>query len=567
MKNELQKELHALLNALCEGSINEQEFAKLDQLLSSSPEACNIYIDYMSICSDLRYCQVASATKSEKESSAVSGSATDADILDLMILHELAEMEKNAPAVQRTEEREVLRECVSVKPEKRKMSRGNKLTLSACAAVVLLLVCLNFLAEKSYSVDVATVTDQINTKWLGASLKTGDRLRTNKGLYLLDRGFAEFRFDEGVSVVAEGPAKFAIERSGVYMEYGRLYCKVSDTGLGFFIETPTTRVVDQGTEFGIQAEINGSAQLHVTKGKAQLFAGAKGDAKTAMLVTESKAVKYNAFNFEVSEVPVEKETFVRSIDSDTNFVWRGEAKIELADIVGGGNGFGKGRLDYGINHEGQTELLSNIVAYTKPAPFAVVEGNPFVDGVFVPYGLTQINSTNNEDEFDFGATSGKYYLGILNGAWHKQNDNAVPRHLLRLGDTQYGTSEHSAIYIHANQGITFDLQAIRDYTQMEIGGLTAECGLSATYGDYAEAIKRVRQFPEVKTPKASFYVIVDGVEKFSRKDISYLDEPAVITVQIEPQDRFLTLATIESDDRNDGDWTLFGEPVLNLQCE
>jgi hypothetical protein len=58
---------------------------------------------------------------------------------------------------------------------------------------------------------------------------------------------------------------------------------------------------------------------------------------------------------------------------------------------------------------------------------------------------------------------------------------------------------------------------------------------------------------------------VDGQEKFIQKEMTYFDGPAVISVDIDPQDRFLTLATTESHDKNDGDWTLFGEPVLMLQ--
>jgi len=122
----------------------------------------------------------------------------------------------------------------------------------------------------------------------------------------------------------EGPAVFDMERSGVFLEYGRLYSVVSETGTGFTVETPTSQFVDLGTEFGVQADINGSSELHVTKGRVQFFAGSKSKSRTSRMITENLAVRFNALSGLIKDVPIRKTAFVRKIDSASHSVWKGQ---------------------------------------------------------------------------------------------------------------------------------------------------------------------------------------------------------------------------------------------------
>lgn len=304
------------------GTLTEEELAQFEALLAQDKTAREHYYDIAYVSTLL------------KSSEGILGLE---DLIEpgVEFWEELAESERQGPKVERAAEAPLETPHKVIRPamEKRKMSRFQKLTLSACAAIILLLVSLNFLTEKTYSVPVATVADQIDARWLGTGFKNGERLRTNKDLLRLDRGLVSIKFDDGIDAVVEGPARFAVERSGVYVEYGRLYCRVSDRGLGFSVETPTARYVDQGTEFGLQAEIDGSSELHVTKGKVQMFAGAKGDAKTSLLVTQNHAVHYSAGNEETASIPIEREAFARRIDSATGAVVRGGEQAQYDSYV------------------------------------------------------------------------------------------------------------------------------------------------------------------------------------------------------------------------------------------
>ena len=187
-----------------------------------------------------------------------------------------------------------------------------------------------------------------------------------------------------------------------------------------------------------------------------------------------------------------------------------------------------------------------------------------VDGVFVPdsrEGLVQITSAGHT--FDGFADGREVFWGnIFNGAWHA-SDKAI-KHQLKLNGQTYGTPDNPAISIHANQGITFDLQAIR---QTLPGGrilrLTSLFGVSETVA-VAPAFDPKAG---INLGKVSCWVLIDGKERFNRNSVSYLHGAIEIDVDINDADRFLTLVVTESDDRRAFDWALFAKPSLLIEMD
>ena len=60
------------------------------------------------------------------------------------------------------------------------------------------------------------------------------------------------------------------------------------------------------------------------------------------------------------------------------------------------------------------------------------------------------------------------------------------------------------------------------------------------------------------------WVFVDGRLRFSRKDFNAEDGPLSIDVPLTPADRFLTLATTDAGNTANFDWTMFGDPRLEI---
>lgn len=543
------------------GQIRPDQLLQLKQWLREDPEAIEYYVEYMM--------QYAGLTQPGDISISDLPEEKTSPVLETSLWMALSEFEKEAEAI------EV--EKPGRKPEKnpygsggnRKTSaRVSKLsiyTLLLAAAAMIFLIAYAYFIPAGRGIEVATLSDSLNARWANADrgIRDGMRLVTKADPLWLREGIARLAFDNGSVVVLEGPAEFEILTDDqIQLNYGRLYATVPTNAIGFTISTANSKIIDLGTEFGVKADLDGLTEVHVMRGRTMLISGASRNSKTQFELSQGQARAVSA-NGTVRDISLSHDAFVRRIDSQTALVWKGQKTIDLADIVGGGNGLGTGQLNAGIDYSGRTEILDTYTSEQGPAGYVRVPANPFVDGIFIPNGSSQVISDGTTYD-GFESTNGRYWLGILNGAWHQiRRTVQVPRHQLRLNGKEYGTPDNPAIYLSSNQGITFDLDAIRGYTHMEITRFTALCGLSESYRQYWDVMKNYAYFRQV--PNASFYVLVDGTPRFVQQEMASTDPAITIAVDITPEDKYLTLVTTQgSDGSNNGDWTLFAQPALEL---
>jgi len=317
--------INELLFRLLDNEIGDEDFAELIDWLNSGREAKLYYYRFMGDYSALSLRKMTTIT--EKADPADSG-------LDLNLWAAFAECEKSAPAVEiPKEEVEEEAEPVIHPLKKKPISKFQIFTVVMSAAAMLCFALfIKLVPEPLPSVEVATLVDQMNVQWAdpGVDLESGCRLVTNNFPLGLKKGLLSIAYDQGVEVVVEGPAKFEVERSGIFLEYGRVYSRVSETGTGFTVNTSTSQFVDLGTEFGVRARVDGSSEVHVTKGKVQMFAGAEGKTKTSRTITEKQAVRFNAISGLVKNIPIRRTAFVRKIDSALEQIWTGPSAYERA---------------------------------------------------------------------------------------------------------------------------------------------------------------------------------------------------------------------------------------------
>ena len=91
---------------------------------------------------------------------------------------------------------------------------------------------------------------------------------------------AQLEFYGGATVVLEGPADFELlgtDRG--FCRRGRLRVRAAAQAQEFSVETPTARVTDLGTEFGVRVDEGGGSEVHVFDGKVELQG--KADAPAA----------------------------------------------------------------------------------------------------------------------------------------------------------------------------------------------------------------------------------------------------------------------------------------------
>jgi hypothetical protein len=87
----------------------------------------------------------------------------------------------------------------------------------------------------------------------------------------LVEGILELTFDTGAQVKVFGPAKFEVASArSICCMRGRVTTLVGESGKGFTIETPKARIVDLGTQFGVNISEEGDTQIVVFQGSVDL---------------------------------------------------------------------------------------------------------------------------------------------------------------------------------------------------------------------------------------------------------------------------------------------------------
>lgn len=97
----------------------------------------------------------------------------------------------------------------------------------------------------------------------------GDRL--GEEIVRLFAGTAELTFDKGAVVTVDGPVEFRPMSTGkLELKRGRILARVPRKAIGFIVSTPTSNVVDFGTEFEVTVNDQGESNVQVLKGEVEV---------------------------------------------------------------------------------------------------------------------------------------------------------------------------------------------------------------------------------------------------------------------------------------------------------
>lgn len=479
----------------------------------------------------------------------------------------LSNAEITAPAVDRQPEASlpIPLDVQPVCPLPHKINKFSLMTAVASLAALFFLIVFAHYTPLPRNQEVATLSDTFHAQWAESDtwLKPGVRLTAKSQSIRLQSGIAKIVFDNNTRVVMEAPTEFEIMDSDhVKIKYGRIYASVPPEALGFTISTPNSKIIDLGTEFGVQTDPFGETELHVIKGKTTLVAG-DNNQKTSLQVSQGDA-KIIGRSSRIADITCNDRLFVRDIQSQNNIVWRGQS-LDLADMVGGGNGLGTGKPNTGIRWDngafastqeyyiGQRQDSTNV--------FIAVPDSPYIDGIFSPDGSAGPVAISQSGDYFWKApkTCGQYCYNINNSGQVSRGTGRIPGHLQSLDGHVCGEPDYPTICIHPNAGITFDLEKIRTlHSTLALKSFTAQCGLSETVVQYAQ------QALPGYLPKANFYVLIDGQVRFSKENLTPAQGAIPIHVPIEPVDRYLTLVTTGGTEQKISyDWCLFARPQLN----
>lgn len=538
VRTEILCEVAELLALSVDGSIEADQFERLENLLQNDSLAREYYYDLLLTTAALNEVQAIPGREAMEVAN---------EEFDERLWQALAESEKTSPRVYclpAEQERETV-ELAAVEKPKAALSKFSIYALAVSAAAALL-VAATFLLPPPRPV-VATITDCIQTEWINTKTEfaPGDRLR--QGEYFLARGFTEITFEDGAIAVIEAPAAFKLDSSAsMFLTSGKMTAAVSAYATGFTVHTFSGSIVDLGTEFGVSVDGDGSCNVHMFTGRANVIAGAKKTKRTNQIVNASKAINVNSTTGQIRSVQLNEQAFVRHINSNRAFKWRGE-NLNLADIIGGQDGFGVPQAERGIDPitgEAHNRILRKERAGT--GEYVPVPAIRYVDGVFSlseKTGLVTVSSAGHEFS-GFEQNAGRFWTDITTGG---SSRNSI------LNGTVYGVGEQPYIYIRPNVGITFDLERIReDLSNFRITEFLARVGCSEN---------------SQGTSVSHFWVLVDGQLRWKSDAVTRETGGVDVSVELGPQDRFMTLATTDGGDGWKDDWCFFANPELKIALQ
>ncbi len=385
-------------------------------------------------------------------------------------------------------------------------------------------------------------------QWRGARPRSGEPLPA--GTYDLREGAAKMDLDQGTSLLLEAPCQIELKNAGeVALRSGKLAAVVPPQAKGFRVRTRTALITDLGTEFGVIARSDGNTEAHVLKGRITMALDPNRSGRTAsFVVNEGQAATVDARGRTMRDgLAARADLFLLQLPLSNR-----PGRLDLADIVGGGNGRGSGKSDRGIDlgTGGTLKGPATAIRLSRQNEFRPSSQVRGIDGVFVPNGALGpvVISSTGLTFAECPRTMGSYYGGPVNSGKFFDIPSGQT-HTARLYGVTLGTSAHPALSLHPNAGITFDLDQIRrDNPDMQIGRFTAVCGIP-------------RDLPRAPFSAADVWVLLDGAVRLRLQYPVDRNTAETVDVPIPAQSRFLTLVSTCSG-RADYSWVFFGDPFL-----
>src|SRR5262249_13537994 len=153
------------------------------------------------------------------------------------------------------------------------------------------------------------VTGLRDVRWPDTSAKNvRSPIRVGEALKI-DSGWLEIELNRGVKLSIEGPATWSIhDDNRATLSAGKLLARVPSQAVGFTIETPTAKIIDLGTEFGVQVDNHGTTDVQVFKGEIELQTNQPSSGKQ-----NAKPVKLHAGNARRVEITAQGGRAIREI--------------------------------------------------------------------------------------------------------------------------------------------------------------------------------------------------------------------------------------------------------------
>lgn len=545
-----------LLDALCNGNLPAEKQQRLEQLLRADANSRELYLDYI----DMHLKIVEQAEQGRFSDLPAPNTWEIADCIDLVNANENG-LRSIAPFVE----------------DGHRYSRYVKYFIAAGLACLVSYLTLSSYFARDRAPNNATIAESAES-----NSPSGTTPTLTKGLYLaqiaamsddvawgkdtdhhefllrlrrddrleLDSGLVQVNYFSGASLILRGPCSFVLTGSDSgRLNHGELTGKV--TNGDFLLTTPTAKVIDLGTEFGVSVDEVQNTDVQVFDGKVKVVAEHTNSDRLAasQLLTEGMTIRAVRGGQFASLEGLERQ-YTRVLPRAGSLA--APEYFSLVDALSCDE-YGRYRLasaiapDTGDAYEQSKLETEQAYPRQRHGTYHTTRWHPLVDGVFIPtnQGLAvQSDSTGRTiDLVANGAnTSGPIWSRrrIEDTSRVIFHENFWGRRTRKRVLERLKASEQGMIGIHANVGLTFDLNAIREHSGLEFAGFRTEVSNLDNSDDWHPSETHEKRFI------ADFRVFVDGELRGSRLAFGRTDGDMTIEIPVSPEDRFLTFVSTDA---------------------
>lgn len=302
-----EQKLNTLIILMLEGKASEVQKESLFSILSESSEAVDHYMKSISMIS----CLVKANARLLSDS--IDNTIVQDKQFDIDTWNAMAEVERTAVAVEI--EKPVTEPVYKfIEIEKSKPSKLLIYTAIFSSAAMILLMLLVWIVPVSPPA-VASLGYTVDAVW-GQSTEVnvmGDDLEA--GAYYLEKGLAQILFYNGAKAILEGPAVFELSStSSMELTSGKVVANVNRAAAGFTVNTPSAKVLDLGTEFGVEVDLSGDSDIHVFDGEVVLYPENNGK-KYSLLKGKAKNISTSGVE---KDIELDGFAFVRQAEFNSN---------------------------------------------------------------------------------------------------------------------------------------------------------------------------------------------------------------------------------------------------------
>ena len=209
---------------------------------------------------------------------------------------------------------------------------------------------------------LAVLTKAVGIKW---SKQTGYRPSLGSTLdsshLQIDEGLAQVEFLQGSTVILEGPVNFELldDNEGALV-LGKLRATVPKVARGFTVHLPKGKLVDLGTEFGLNVYEGGSTEIFVYRGKIRYHGENESKEEVIREVSGGEALFVDPYGY-ANWVEMPSEAFIGTADlafrSKEDSQSRHASWVQLSDEISQG---ANAALYYSFdNHSSWDRVLKN----------------------------------------------------------------------------------------------------------------------------------------------------------------------------------------------------------------